>query len=103
MKRVPPLLCHKRDRWDGGELEKWYCSGHAGRKTALGDSIFTGSVQNGHPQEAVGKRALDTRKWAGEKISEVALKFQSVKGIFCRLEREAIMTEGCEARLQTKA
>lgn len=42
----------------------------------------TGSVQNGHPQEAVGRRALDTWKWAGEKISEVALTFQSVKGIF---------------------
>ena len=70
------------ERWGGGELEKWYCSGHARRKTVPGDSIFTGSVQNGHPQEAVGRRALDTWKWAGEKISEVALTFQSVKGIF---------------------
>lgn len=65
--------------------------------------MFTGSVWNGYLQEAMGRRALATWKWAGEKISEVALKLESVKGIFWRLELEAIMTEGCEARLQTKA
>lgn len=78
------LCCHKRKGTDGVEVSWGSGTVLAMQGDYTGDSIFT-VVWEWAPRGSSGQRALDTWKWAGEKISEVALKFQSVKGIFCRL------------------